>query len=868
MMRRFVVSALMLSVLVISGTVSAQEGTPAKSKFDQLIEKKKKVSGMWTAYYGDQQILIELSADALKKEYFIVPSISRGISQGQVLGGMSWGFGDDAIWAFKKSEDKVFVLQRNVRFRAKPNSPEASAVQLAYSDSILYSLPILTQSPSGGTLVDMTQVFMNDDLQIGPEIGPGFRFAGDRSTVSSLKAFSENLELQINAVYSGSSHIETVPNSRGVQVGVHYSVSVLPPVGSNGFKPRVADDRVGYFLTAVKDFSDRDDPDHFVRYVNRWNLQKLDPELEISIPKEQIVFYIENTVPVFLRPTVEAGILEWNKAFEKLGFSGAIKVNRQPADPSFDPENIHYNTFRWITADAGMAMGPSRIDPRTGQILDADIIFDASFLDSWSSRWETYRSEEPKPAGADLFREDLGRGSIPFGHRHSASCNYCQEMQRYNGFAAAVFAASDVSKGGELPLEFVHEGIKEVVMHEVGHTLGLRHNFKASTWKSLEEMQDKEKSRAEGIVASVMDYTPPNIHPDKAQQGLYYTQTLGPYDYWAIEYGYRPFSANEAQELKKIASRSGEPALAYTTDEDTRGVDPDPHSARFDLGKDPLEYAKRQMEVTTKSLPGVLDRVVKEGDGYQRGRQAFRLLMGEYWKAAGTISQFPGGVYLARDHKGDKDARAPFVPVEPAKQREAMKILSESAFAPPPVQSKDLNYLAVSRWSHWGMMSPFRQDFAVHDETLMQQDAILGRLLSGIVLDRILENEFRVEAGQDAYTLAEHLTALNNAVFSEWAVKPEKEKYDNRDQLILGFRRNLQRQAIRRLASLVSQQVSSPADARTLTRIHLEDLKNKAQALLATENLVVDDYTRAHLLDSVSRIDTVLKAEMKIDALN
>ncbi|WP_437224153.1 zinc-dependent metalloprotease [Planctomicrobium sp. SH661] len=874
MRRRFILAFLAFGMLAISSRAFAQEAAAAdnaaapKSKFDQLIEKKKKIEGMWTVYYNDQQMLVDFSNEALKKEYFILPSIARGISRGMVLGGMSWGFGDDAIWSFKKTDEKLFIMQRNVRFRAKPNSPEASAVELAYSDSILYSLPILTKSPSGGSLVDMTQVFMNDELQVGSEIGPGFRFAQDRSTLSNVKVFPDNLELQLNAVYSGSMPIETVPNSKGVQVLIHYSVSVLPPVGSNGYKPRAADDRVGYFVTAIKDFSDREDPDHFVRYINRWNLQKLDPNIEISPPKEPIRFYIENTVPVYLRPTVEAGILEWNKAFEKLGFAGAIKVDQQPADPNFDPENIHYNTFRWMTANARFAMGPSRVDPRTGQILDADIIFDASFLDSWSERWESFRSEVPATPETTLFHPHEPQTAFPFGHRHSAACSYCQEMQRYNGFAAAYFSAAGVSEDGTLPREFVHEGLKEVVMHEVGHTLGLRHNFKASTWKTLDQINDRETGKAEGTVASVMDYAPPNISPDKATQGLYYSQTIGPYDYWAIEYGYKPITGNEKDELKKIAARSSEPALAFSTDEDTRSIDPDPHSALFDLGQDPLAFARRQMELTTKALPDVMERTVKPGEGYQRARQAFQLLFDEYWKAAGTAAKFPGGITLSRDHRGEKEGRAPLTPVPAAQQREAMKLLVESAFAAPEVNRKELNYLAVSRWSHWGMSQPFRLDYPIHDEMLSRQDDILARVLSSITLGRILDNEFKVEPGEDAYTLAEHLSLINDGLFSEWKAKPAEAQFDNRKPLVSSFRRNLQRQAIRRLGSIVAQFSSAPSDARTLTRMHLKTLRDQAQALLDDKELTLDDYSRAHLQDSVSRIDTVLNASLQIQSLN
>ncbi|HWL07843.1 MAG TPA: zinc-dependent metalloprotease [Planctomicrobium sp.] len=862
--------------LLMTAPAMAQDADKAKARFDQLIDKKKKVTGMWTLYTSDQQILGEFTDAMLRKEYIVIPSISRGISRGSVLGGMSWGFGDDPIWFFKKTDDKLFIYQRNVRFRAKPNTPEAAAVDLAYSDSILYSLPILTKTPTGAILVDLTSVFMNDELQIGSAIGSGFRFAQDRSTLTKIKAFENNVELQINAVYSGSTPIDSVPNSRGVQVGVHYSVSVLPAVGTNGFKPRLADDRVGYFVTAIKDFSNQEDPDHFVRYVNRWNLQKLDPSIDVSPPKEPIKFYIENTVPVALRPTVEAGILEWNKAFEKLGYAGAIKVDQQPNDPDFDPENVNYNTFRWMTAEANFAMGPSRIDPRTGQILDADIIFDSGFLEAWSQRWEIFRGKETLTAnqGNDDPLMASVEESFHSGHRHSSGCSHCAERKSLNGFAAALFVANEGSVDGNLPKEFIHQALKEVVMHEVGHTLGLRHNFKASTWKTLDQINDKETGLKEGIVASVMDYSPPNLLPpeEKEKQGLYYTQTLGPYDYWAIEYGYKPITANEPAELKKITARSTEPSLAYTTDEETRSIDPDPYSNRFDLGDDPIEFSRRQMALTANALPKVIERTVKTGDGYQRARQAFHLLFRQYWAAASRVSQFPGGIELSRDHKPEKEAenqgRAPFMSVSPEKQREAMKLIAESAFAAPDYNKKELNYLAVSRWSHWGMSSPIRPDISIHDEVLAQQDAIVGRLLSSFTLSRILESEYRAADDDNPYTLAEHLRLLVDGIFGEWTTTPEKQKYEDRSPLISGFRRNLQRETIRRLGSLVVHSSMSPSDARTLTRMHLQSLRDSAQKTLSNEELALDSYSKAHLLDSIARIDTILKVELVVPSVN
>jgi hypothetical protein len=906
MLRRSLILLPCLSALCLAAPVVAQTkpesspaaekseekkpAAPAKSKFETVIEGMSKADGqgspMWNIYHKDQQLLVEIGSSHLNKNFLVLTSIARGISQGMVLGGMSWGFGDDVIWSFKKVGDKLHVVRRNVRFKAAPGSPEAKAVELAYSDSVLYALPIITTGPSGGSLVDMTRIFMSDDQQIGRSIG--MSFSADRSTWAKVKAFPKNVELQVAAVYQGTREFDTVADPRGAQVYVHYSISELT---SGDYKPRVADDRIGYFLTVLKDFSDKKDDEKFVRYINRWNLQKADPNAKLSPPKEPIRFYMEKTVPIALRPHVRAGIEEWNKAFEKLGFDNAIEVLQQKDDDDWDPEDVRYNTFRWITANAGFAMGPSRVNPMTGQILDADIIFDADFLTSWKQQYETFTHADvaalmggPNDPGLRSFGSLLQQGA---GHDHHPRefCSYCQGMQQQMGFAAAALVARGdlAAPNAGLPEELIAQGLKEVVMHEVGHTLGLRHNFKASSWKSLTDIEDPVKGLAEGTVASVMDYSPVNIAPKGAKQSLYYSQTIGPYDYWAIEYGYKQISGDEAAELKKIASRSAEPGLDYATDEDTRGgIDSDPLVNRFDLGKDPLEFAKRQMKTSTELLPQVAEKAVAEGDGYQRARQAFGMLFGEYWRTLSFVSRFPGGIYVHRDHKGDPNGRPPFVPVEAAKQREAMKLLSESAFNFPALPPDLLNLLASTRWSHWGLREPSRLDYPVHDQISRFQGRILSQLLSTSTLARLHDSELKIAADADAYTLAEHLRGVVDGIFTEWKSPGKPGDYTNRKPYISSVRRNLQRMAVKELAALVnppslggfviilggSSSGSVPEDARTLARMHLADLDKQITALLSTPGLQLDDYTKAHLTDCQDRIKKVLDARLEIQSID
>ncbi|MFM7163155.1 MAG: zinc-dependent metalloprotease, partial [Planctomycetaceae bacterium] len=457
-----------------------------------------------------------------------------------------------------------------------------------------------------------------------------------------------------------------------------------------------------------------------------------------------------------------------------------------------DPEDVRYIFFRWITANAGFAMGPSRVNPFTGQILDADIIFDADFLSTWKQQYETFTPSEmallmgqPADDSLDAFAQML-RGR--HGHRHGDRCDYCQAAGGQLGYAATtmLLRGEIAAPAPGLPDELIAQGLKEVVMHEVGHTLGLRHNFKASTWKPLAEIDNPALATTEATVASVMDYTPTNIAPKGQKQGLYYTGTIGPYDYWAIEYGYKVIQGNEAEELKKIASRGSEPGLDYLTDEDTRGsIDSDPLSNRFDLGKDPLEFARRETKAASELWAQVVDRAVAPGEGYQRARQAFGMLFMKYWQTLSYVSRVPGGMYVHRDHKGDPNGRKPFVPVEAGKQRDAMKLLTESAFNIPALPPADvLNSLASSRWSHWGTRDVSRLDYPVQAQIGNAQNNILSQLLSTTVLTRLSDTELKVAPDADLYTLAEHLRMLVDGVFTEIREAPKPGEYNNRKPYI------------------------------------------------------------------------------------
>ncbi|MBI2480744.1 MAG: zinc-dependent metalloprotease [Planctomycetia bacterium] len=867
--RRFLVvfgiGLIIATVGIADEPATSSEDAPA---YVALLKDAKTHTGMLTLYEKESKLYAEMSGSDYGSEYIVLISIAKGVGMSPLLGGYSWGFGDDWIWAFRKVDEQVHVIRKNVRFEATKGFPESFALQNAYTDSVLFSLRIVSKGPKGGDLVDMTPIFMSDLPQISQFL-PGFGFTPDRSTWATVKAFPKNVELEVAATYasSGRQEYETVADSRGMTINVHYSISKL---AATGYQSRMADDRIGYFLTVRKDYNKDSDRDQFVRYINRWHLEKPPGATDAPYPpKEPIIFWIEKTVPHKFRQPVREGIAEWNKAFEKAGWINAIEVRQQPDDADWDPEDINYNTFRWITADAGFAMGPSRVNPYTGQILDADIIFDADFLKFWKEEFETLTPDDVAAMTGGPLDPPSDKSPAAFAlARKFPECRLSTGMASQMAFGTtSILARADAKEAAELKEKLIMQGMKEVTMHEVGHTLGLRHNFKASKMLSLKDANDSTKTREHGMVGSVMDYNPSNIVSKEWAQGDYYTTTLGPYDYWAIEYGYKPLSGGttgEVKELEKIASRSGEPQLAYATDEDTVGSDPDPNSNRFDLGSDALEYAKMRAQVVQEIIPELTKRTAEEGKDYTQTRRAMNILLSQHGQGMFFVARYIGGLETSRSHQGDKDAKAPIELIDVAKQRDALTLLEEQVFSDKPYQfPNDLyKYLAISNWHHWGTSDTNRKDFPLHEVVSMWQTRVLDQLTSSTVLERIHDIELKAAPEEDVLTTAELIERLTKSIFSELDTIKEGD-FTNRKPAISSLRRGLQREYLRKLSNLAMGRTSAPDDCQTIAFADLSSLEARIDQMLKS-NVKLDSYSRAHLVESASRIHKVLEADLSL----
>ncbi|MGH9362158.1 MAG: zinc-dependent metalloprotease, partial [Thermoanaerobaculia bacterium] len=712
-----------------SATPPRPDGYPA---LEEVIKDLKRADGLFTIFYAEpsdrtrepERLLALIPHRLLGQDLLLATSLSRG---GYFT---SWMW-DDYLFRLEVRGRQLALVLPEVRYPTKGDEPVSEVIQKTYNARILATTPILSLSPAGEPVVDLGTLLKSD--LAAPPLGGGIRAELSkwirREKNLPAKVFSKNILIEVElAVGSG----------QGMSLlGVAYDFHELPPLGS--YQPRLADDRVGYFLTARRDWTKKHDArDTFDRYINRWNLQKKDPSLELSPPVKPIKFIIEKTVPIQWRRYVRQGIEVWNRAYEKIGFTGAIEVFQQTHDNELkdvDPEDAEWNFFRWIVSGQPFAMGPSRTDPRTGQILDADIICDDSMIRSWIEDFATFTPRAVAEAKGPGFREyqrlhpgfripgaealeeqasevglsDEARRTIEakFAARGQSFCDHSIGFQHQIalGYQTMALRAGNL----KIPEKLIGEAIRELVAHEVGHALGLRHNFKASSWLTLEEIQ-RRRSTEEPLSGSVMDYNPLLLLPrDRADGSLrIVSPTIGPYDYWAIEYGYKvrgPADKGEEEMLAAIAGRCAEPGLAYATDEDTMWVfSPDPLVNRWDMGGDPFRWAQERIALTEELLARVGEVAAIAGESRYHLTRAFETLLWEKATVLDLVARWVGGQHFHRDHEGDPSARAPFVLVPAERQRSALKLLKETVFRDAFFAfSPDLlNKLAPPRWSHWG----------------------------------------------------------------------------------------------------------------------------------------------------------------------
>jgi hypothetical protein len=855
------------------GAAAAVPEKPEKpfAEWKKLTKDAEAKPGFFTLWKKRDNVYLEIAPAQLGKPFLYVVSIARGIGSNFVLGGLPL---DDRMLQFERVGDRVLLYDVNTRFTAPRDQPIDRARELSIPNSVLASFKVESEHDSSkAVLVDAGSLFLSDATDLTERMKQSLgnvsvRFDKERSAITQVKSFPGNCEIEALLTFSPNDRsrlsVEAVPDERYIPVSVHYSLCALP---ENPMMPRWADNRVGFFLGAVKDFG-RDDKESFwLRHINRWRLEKKDPSAAVSEVVKPITFYVDWTVPEKFRPWVKEGVEKWQKAYEAAGLKNAIVAVDPPKDdPEWDAEDTRYSTLRWITSSQPSfgAIGPSRVDPRTGEIFDADILFEASMFQNYANAYRRFVSPE---AMARSILPATRLEDLPPGLELDQLCMLGDALADGGSLQhLSMLLDEALPPGAPIPDEYLHRATVWVVMHEVGHTLGLRHNFRSSTSTPVDHLQDAQWTGANGLYSSVMEYPTPNIDHSRKHQGDYYTTTPGTYDLWAIRYGYTPSGATTPDAdyafARRIADESLQPGHEYSTDEDTYPADaPDPRSNIYDLGSDPLRFAKERTAYIAGLWrnPKLEERIVGRSGDLTALRRAMGSLLQQYGIAAGMAVKYLGGAYMTRVERGQPGESDPVVNVPAAQQRDALAFLSErvwaaDAFAAPAAV---LGRLAPDRWSHWGMgpggVFAGRQDFAWNDNVFAMQSTLLGAVLSPPLLARMREAENR---SAEPYRLSEHFDRLTRALWGEvgGAAPAGMKALDG-----TSTRRDVQREYVDRLAAMVTGATNVADDAQALARLQLQRVDARCARVLAAATPLGDN-ARAHLLESRARIKRALEA--------
>lgn len=844
-------------------TTSGPPAVPGAPKpFKDVIKDAKEKPGFLTAYVKDEKTWLAISPEQFDKPFFFTYNIPRSLGERGLYGSQ---MGDGHLAVLHKVGSQVQLVAKNTDYFAQPGTPQSQFVAESFSDSLIASAAVASapHPDSKAVLVEINSLLFSDIPGYLTRLETAFRmpFALDakNTSISRVDNSAEMTGVQVQAHFNVPKLAappltpptpapppppRTTPDPRSLFVSFYYSFAKLP---DTPMAPRLADERVGHFVSSRNDYTEDTTVKIKSHFVNRWRLEKRDPGAALSEPKEPVTYWLDKNIPMKYRKAVADGVLEWNKAFERIGIKNALVVRQQTDQDNFDTMDARHASVRWfVGADVGFAIGPSWKDPRSGEILDADIGMSDVFA---RGARRTVAEDLGKPLE---FDSTAGGMASLHQQRLFLSCNYAAEAAHELHFATDLLDARGVPLDSPEAEKLAQDYVKETIMHEVGHTLGLRHNFRSSTIYSLKQIQDPVFTKAHGIAGSVMDYIPFSLATKGEVQGEYMMSVLGPYDYLAIEYAYRPLDPKEeSAELAKIAARtSTDPTLTYGTDEDagygTAYIGIDPEVNRFDLGADPIEYYRKRLKLTRELWDRLETMKLDSGESYERLTRSFASGFRQLARVAPLLAKYVGGVKHVRDRAGI--GRPLYEPTPAARQRTALDLVTDGLFR---IDSFKLKPELVARLSIDHFERSANPDVSIGNSVLNLQKSVLDVLLADNVAQRLLDSQEKVANPGTLLQLSELYDTLQSAIWSELRSGSD----------ISPQRRNLQREHLRRLATvLVRPAATTPADARSLQRANAMELSRQITTSMSKQRR---KEVRAHLAESLATLSEALKAPLQ-----
>ncbi|MEC7755320.1 zinc-dependent metalloprotease [Roseivirga sp. UBA1976] len=781
-----------------------QKAPPKKGgiqPFEKVITKDAESDeGLFNVHKLDDKYYFEIPDALLGRDMLMVTRIAKTAS------GIGFGGGktNTQMLRWEKVQDRIQVRIISTTITAADSLPIAEAVLNSNFAPILASFPIKAHAKdSAGSVIDVTSLLTGDNKTMGL---PNFyrtqyrvtRLDNDRSYVTRVSSYPENIELRhVKTYLAGNS--PSADDDGSITVEMSNSMILLP---KEPMKRRLYDRRVGWFARGTTDYGLDVQQSKTIRYLDRWRLEVKEEDIEkfkrgeLVEPKKQIVYYIDRATPKKWVKYIKQGVEDWQVAFEAAGFKNAIIAKEAPSpeeDPDWSPEDVRYSTVRYLASPIPNANGPHVSDPRSGEILESDI--------NWYH-------------------------------------NVMTLLRRW--FFVQTAAINPMAQSPEFDDEVMGRLIRFVSSHEVGHTLGLPHNFASSYAYPVDSLRSASFTSKMGTAPSIMDYARFNYIAQPEDKGVALMPNIGIYDKYAIAWGYRPIldaktPEDELPTLRRwIEEKNGDPLYRYG-----RQGNPNDYTAQSeDLGDDAMRASNYGIENLKRIMKNLRDWTYVEGSDYSELEEMYGEVRSQFNRYMGHVGRYVGGVkedYKTADQDGMVYTHAP-----KAKQKEAVEFLNNQLFNTP-------------KWMLDNEILGRLQDYGAVESMRSLQVNTLYSLLEWRKLGRVIENA--ALNGSDAYTITELFSDVRNGIWSEL----------RRGSAIDTYRRNLQRAHIERLETLLTEEAqssrfapsidASQSDIRAVARGELKALQSAIRAAIPRTS---DSMSKLHLEDALVRVNNIL----------
>ncbi len=787
---------------------AAASKTAVKPYKDVITDKAKTDNGLFKVHRLDGKYYYEIPDSLFNREMLVVTRYAKTPTVDGTYGGEEL---NEQVWKWQLREKQVFIRIPSYDNIAAKGTPMYESVLNSNLDAVLASFDVKAfNKDSNSVVIDVTDLYAKDVQSLGlpQELRTKYKITAmddSRTYVDTIKSFPINIEVSSLKTYKAMD----APGDKSIgsmTVEIHNSMLLLPKVP---FQARLGDDRVGYFGQSQTDYGLDAQRAEVTRYIHRWKLEPKDPEAykrgELVEPKKQIVYYLDPATPAKWRPYLIAGVKDWNVAFEAAGFKNAITCLEAPTnDPDWSPEDARYSVIRYFASNIANAYGPHISDPRSGEILESDI-----------------------------------------GWYHNV-----MNLVR-NWFFIQTAAINPESRTPKFKDELMGQLVRFVSSHEVGHTLGLPHNFGSSVAFPVDSLRSASfTKRMGGTAPSIMDYARFNYIAQPGDEGVLLYPGIGEYDKWAIKWGYTWFDSKtpeqEAQILNKwTVEKAGNPLYFYGRQ---TGNPIDPRSQSEDLGDDAVKASTYGIANLKRILPNIEKWTYEEGKSYDNLEELYGEVISQWSRYMGHVRSNIGGIY--ENDKTYEQKGPVYTHVSEAKQRGAMKFINEQAFATPNWM---LDQSILNKFDKAGIVDRLRRS----------QVSVLNGVLDFSRLGRVIDNS--VKNNDQAYNINELFADVHSGIWSELKTGANVDTY----------RRNLQRAYIERMEYLMTKEQVVPdgippqfisaflgtqidvstSDIRPMARRELKLLASEIKTSLPKFN---NSIIRAHLEDALVRINTIL----------